>query len=117
MFEDANVRDLLAQVIEAPSPMAIEAAIRSLVHLGMFREETTDVGATEGLTPVGRAVCDLSTRPALGKAMILGHFFGYANEIVSLGQVCLCSGLLRSRSHLRHASCRCHKCVVVSLGE
>lgn len=72
------IRQFLADAIEPPSPVAVDAAVYNLVALEALTEE-------EKLTALGRLLAQLPVHPSLGKMIVLGVIFRCLDPMIILG--------------------------------
>ncbi|KAI9660077.1 MAG: hypothetical protein M1821_001429 [Bathelium mastoideum] len=74
----ASIRDFLADAIEPPTSVAVDASIRSLQALQALSEG-------EELTPLGHVLARLPVHPALGKMIVLGIIFKCLDPMLIMG--------------------------------
>lgn len=67
--QHVDVEEFLLETIDPPSSEAVQSAIKSLQSLGALTE-------SREITGLGRLLSQFGIHPALGKAVLLGSFFG-----------------------------------------
>ena len=72
------IRAFLAQAIEPPAPVAVDASVLNLQALGALTED-------EGITALGRVLASLPVHPSLGKMIVLGVVFRCLDPMILLG--------------------------------
>ena len=72
------IRAFLAQAIEPPAPVAVDASVLNLQALGALTE-------AEGITALGRVLASLPVHPSLGKMIVLGVVFRCLDPMILLG--------------------------------
>lgn len=94
------IREFLAQAIESPAPVAVDAAVKNLQALDAITED-------EKLTALGRLLASLPVHPGLGKMIVLGIIFRCLDPMLLLGAAVEERGLfvspLTSRNEARAA--------------
>ncbi|TRY56738.1 hypothetical protein DNTS_027364 [Danionella cerebrum] len=74
--------DFLSEVMDAPDPEAVEAAVSTLKEIGVL-------DSSETLTQLGVLVSSLTCDPRLGKALVYSTVFGCVFPLLSI-IACLC---------------------------
>ncbi|KAI4252580.1 MAG: hypothetical protein LQ352_004221, partial [Teloschistes flavicans] len=72
------IRQFLAEALEPPSSVSVDASIRNLHALDALTDD-------EQITPLGRLLASLPVHPSLGKMIVLGVIFRCLDPMLVLG--------------------------------
>ena len=75
---ESPVREFLAEALEPPAPMAVDASVINLQALDALDDH-------EEITPLGRLLAALPVHPSLGKMIVLGIIFRCLDPMLVLG--------------------------------
>ncbi|KAI1329422.1 P-loop containing nucleoside triphosphate hydrolase protein [Xylariaceae sp. FL0255] len=78
LFTSTSTATVLAQVLDPPSPIAVDIALEDLINMGALNADETS-------TPLGRVLASLPMHPALGKMIVLGIIFRCLSPMLVMG--------------------------------
>ena len=73
----SDIGTFLSRALEAPNPVSVRAAMRSLRQLGA-------VDGREELTQLGRTLAKLAVHPRLGKMLVYGALLGCNQPLLTV---------------------------------
>ncbi|XP_011641482.1 putative ATP-dependent RNA helicase DHX30, partial [Pogonomyrmex barbatus] len=79
-YTDEKAEKFLGGLLEPPTPIAIQKAIKNLVNLGIIDDE-------ENLTTLGKRIALFPTHPKFSKALVYSSIFNCIHPVVTIASV------------------------------